>query len=60
MAPVLKTGVPKGTVGSNPTPSVLTESEGIRLEPATGPLKARTVFENAFGRTVSNFSITVP
>ena len=23
MAPVLKTGVPKGTVGSNPTPSVL-------------------------------------
>jgi hypothetical protein len=22
MAPVLKTGVPKGTVGSNPTPSV--------------------------------------
>jgi hypothetical protein len=38
----------------------LTESEGIRLEPAMGPLKARTVFENAFGRTVSNVVVTVP
>ena len=60
MAPVLKTGVLKGTVGSNPTPSVLTASEGIRVDPAAGPLKARYVLENEFGRTVSNFSITVP
>jgi hypothetical protein len=27
MAPVLKTGDPKGSVGSNPTPSVFTGSE---------------------------------
>jgi hypothetical protein len=33
MAPVLKTGVPKGTVGSNPTPSVINESEAIRGHP---------------------------
>ena len=33
MAPVLKTGDPQGSVGSNPTLSVLTASEGIRGNP---------------------------
>jgi len=31
MAPVLKTGVPKGTVGSNPTPSVFQSCARKRL-----------------------------
>ena len=35
MAPVLKTGDPQGSVGSNPTLSVLTGSEGIRRNPKT-------------------------
>ena len=33
MAPVLKTGDPQGSVGSNPTLSVFTGSEGIRGNP---------------------------
>ena len=35
MAPVLKTGDPQGSVGSNPTLSVLTGSERIRGNPKT-------------------------
>ena len=31
MAPVLKTGVPKGTVGSNPTPSVAKNPDIARV-----------------------------
>ncbi len=33
MAPVLKTGVPKGTVGSNPTPSVSASKDGRQQDP---------------------------
>jgi hypothetical protein len=40
MAPVLKTGDPQGSVGSNPTLSVSTKSERIRGYPKTVPAQS--------------------
>ena len=43
-APVLKTGVPQGTVGSNPTPSAISQDSTVEAVRMDETMETQTVF----------------